>query len=166
MSQPEASRIIHAVLTFIVRHLSQVNSAAFQTVCNAACDRFILFYLSTHSSSFMALVLLFQTAVPPRPSTPPRPQAAQQQTLAPPQLQGLRLSLVRRGRKSRRGRSWRRRGAAGGKVIVEIAISPYFYQTWFGFNTGRCEKECLKVQYTARQTFSMADSLTVGLTLH
>ncbi len=35
----------------------------------------------------------------------------------------------------------------------------------FGFITGPCEQERLKVQYTAHRTFSMADSLTVGLTL-
>ena len=32
---------------------------------------------------------------------------------------------------------------------------------WFGFATGRCEQERLKVQYTVCQTFSMTDSLTV-----
>ncbi len=35
---------------------------------------------------------------------------------------------------------------------------------WFGFITGSCEKECLKVQFTAQQTISMTFSLTVGLT--
>ncbi len=36
----------------------------------------------------------------------------------------------------------------------------------FCFITGPCEQERLKVQYTAHQTFSTADSLTVGLTPH
>ena len=40
----------------------------------------------------------------------------------------------------------------------------YCYYSWFGFITGPCEQERLKVQYTAHWTFSMADSLTVGLT--
>ncbi len=35
---------------------------------------------------------------------------------------------------------------------------------WFGGNTGPCEKERLKDQYTAHQTTSMAVNLTVGLT--
>ncbi len=37
---------------------------------------------------------------------------------------------------------------------------------WFGFGlvTGSCEKERLKVQFTAHRTISMTDSLTVGLT--
>ncbi len=34
----------------------------------------------------------------------------------------------------------------------------------YSFFIGPCEQERLKVQYTARRTFSMADSLTVGLT--
>ncbi len=35
---------------------------------------------------------------------------------------------------------------------------------FFVFITGPCEQERLKVQYTAHRTFSIADSLTVGLT--
>ncbi len=54
----------------------------------------------------------------------------------------------------------------GARWLWKLQFPHIFFQTWFGFNTGQCEKECLKVQYTALQTFSMADSLTVGLTLH
>ena len=39
-----------------------------------------------------------------------------------------------------------------------------FLRHWCGFFTGSCEKERLKVQFTAHQAISMTDSLTVGLT--
>ena len=42
-----------------------------------------------------------------------------------------------------------------------------YYQVslvWFGFYAGKCEKERLKVQYTAHRTNSMTGNLTVCLT--
>ncbi len=39
----------------------------------------------------------------------------------------------------------------------------HFFGFAFGFNAGSCEIERLKVQFTAHQTISMTDSLTVGL---
>ena len=36
--------------------------------------------------------------------------------------------------------------------------------SWFGRNTGSCKKEHLQVRFTAHQTISMTDSMTVGLT--
>ncbi len=39
-----------------------------------------------------------------------------------------------------------------------------YNMVWFGFITGPCDQERLKVQYTEHRTFSMADSLTVCIT--
>ena len=53
---------------------------------------------------------------------------------------------------------------ASSQVSPSMPYLIYISSKRFGFITGPREQERLKVQYTARQTLSMADSLTVGLT--
>ncbi len=56
-----------------------------------------------------------------------------------------------------------------GPAVLSAGVSTFLsfmllVMVWFGFNAGSCEREHVKVQLTAHQTISMADSLAVGLT--
>ncbi len=55
---------------------------------------------------------------------------------------------------------------SGGEVNELFKLSPIFVVGFgFGFITGSCEKERLKVRFIVHQTISMTDSMTVGVRL-